>query len=120
LVAFEHFDISKTVKIMSETITELIWQAKIQPEYIHFEVPGSYNVKLLFLCKSISHIAISMASNRCQQSFFKVSVLCFEKQARIWSFSEKSTGTISVFLRARERARALTNFPFLLKILLSE
>ena len=74
----KHFAVSRKVK-KSETITQLIWEAKFQRK----NNQRSYNGKLWLLCNSSSQIAIPVASTICQQSLFNVSGLFLQKQARI-------------------------------------
>ena len=65
----KHSKVSKTVKIMSVSITELIWQAKprgqsIQENYFLW----SFDFPMLFYGKAELLGPVPMASTRCQQS----------------------------------------------------
>jgi hypothetical protein len=79
----KHSEVSKTVKIMSVGITELIWQAKILSkihlEFSFLEVTDFFNACLWDIQIDRTQIAVPLASTRCQQSLERVSCLFFEK-----------------------------------------
>ena len=80
----KHSNVSKTVKIMSVSITELIWQAKNRGEstrgiFVVVELTTDYNGWQWEYKRNTSQIAVPRAFTRCQQSLEGVSGLFFEK-----------------------------------------
>ena len=90
----KYSEVSKTVKIMSVSITELIWQVKTRGKSIQevrFFLCELFSIECLMtmLCVS-AQIAVPMASTRCQQSLDMLSGLYFEKRRVKRPFGQKT------------------------------